>query len=319
MISNPLARALFFIFLLMPACFANSLTSAQEDDIMRGFLWQRLMNMPKEQRPRIGLTLSAGGMRGFSHIGVLEVLKESGLRADYISGTSMGCIVSALYIAGVPFSRMRSLAYNPDFTYLSRDISITGIFKYVMFNKLFSSENFQEFISKEVGGVYFENLPVPLACASADIKTGEKVVFDSGPLALGVRASMNLPGIFAPVEYRQRYLVDGGVVDYMPVDLVRAMGAQWVLSVFALPDYSRTVPSTILGYVVRTSDIRGALITENSEKSADFLLGVRVGDLDFSKPAQNIEAVEIGVRTAYGQLDAIKDNFILFSADYAFK
>jgi NTE family protein len=319
MILNPRVRALFFVFLFLPACFANALTSAQEDDIMRGFLWQRLMNMPKEQRPKIGLTLSAGGMRGFSHIGVLEVLEESGLRADYMSGTSMGCIVSALYISGVPFSRMRALAYNPDFTYLSRDISITGVFKYVLFNELFSSDSFQDFISEEVGGVYYENLPVPLACVSADIKTGEKVVFDNGPLALGVRASMNLPGIFAPVEYRQRYLVDGGVVDYMPVDLVRSMGAQWVLSIFALPDYSRTLPSTILGYIVRTADIRGALITENSEKSADFLLGVRVGDLDFSKPAQTIEAVEIGVRTVYGQLNAIKDNYILFSADYAFR
>jgi len=310
---------LSLIFIIFCSSFSFALTKKEEDAIVRDFLWARFINLPADKRPKTGLTLSAGGMRGLSHVGTLEVLKESGLPIDYMSGTSMGCIVSSLYLAGMPFSRMRQLAYNPDFNYLSKDISVIGVLKYLLGDKLFSSENFQNFINSEVGHLRFEDLPIPLACASADIKTGEKVVFDSGPLALGVRASMNLPGVFEPVQYRHRYLVDGGVVDYMPVDLVRELGAEWVLSVFALPDYSRTVPSTILGYIVRTADIRGAVLAENSEKNANFLLGVRVGDLDFTHPDQTIEAIEIGSRTTYEQLDAIKDNLLLFSADYVFK
>jgi NTE family protein len=310
-----LALALVFCV----SSFSPALTLKEEDAIVRDFLWGEFIALPKDKRPKTGVTFSAGGMRGFSHVGTVEVLTESGLPVDYLSGTSMGCIVASLYASGVPLQRMWELAHKPDFSYLSKDISLVGIIRYVFGNRLFSSQNFQDFISGEVGGLYYEDLATPLACASADIKTGEKVVFDSGPVALGVRASMNLPGIFAPVEYRQRYLVDGGVVDYLPVDLVREMGADWVLAVFALPDYSKTVPNTILGYIVRTADIRGAVLTEGSEKNADFLLAVRVGDLDFSKPRQTVMAAEEGARTTYRQLNAVKENLLLFSVDYVFK
>ena len=310
---------LSLILIVFCSSFGFALTKKEEDAVVRDFFWTRFINMPADERPKTGITLSAGGTRGFSHVGTLEVLRESGLPIDFMSGTSMGCIISAVYSAGMPFSRMRELALNLDLSSISKDISTIGIIRYLLGNKLFSSENFQNFIDGEIGGLRFEDLPIPLACVSADIKTGEKVVFDSGPVALGVRASMNLPGIFEPVQYRQRYLVDGGVVDYMPVDLVREMGADWVLAVFALPDYSRTVPKTILGYVVRTSDIRGAVLAETSEKNANFLLGVRVGDLDFTRQDQMIQAIEIGSRATYEQLDAIKDNLLLFSADYVFK
>jgi NTE family protein len=310
---------LFLFFSIFCYSFAPALTNKEEEHLLRDFLWRKFVSLPKEKRPKIGVTLSAGGMRGFSHIGVLEVLKENSVPIDYMSGTSMGCIVAAMYTAGVSFERMRELAAKPNLSYLSKDLSLIGVGRYVLGNRLFSSENFQDFISDEVGAVYYENLPIPLSCASMDIKTGERVIFDSGPVALGVRASMNLPGIFAPVEYRQRYLVDGGVVDYIPVDLTRAMGAEWVLAVLALPDYSKTVPTTILGYIVRTGDIRGALITENSEKNADFLLGVRVGDLNFYMRAQALKSVDIGAKTAYEEIDNIKNNLLLFGADYVFK
>ncbi|MDR0645625.1 MAG: patatin-like phospholipase family protein, partial [Elusimicrobiota bacterium] len=299
---------LFSVFSIFCYSFAPALTNKEEEHLLRDFLWSKFVSLPKENRPKIGVTLSAGGIRGFSHIGVLEVLKENSVPIDYMSGASMGCIVSAMYSAGVSFERMRELAAKPNLSYLSKDLSLIGVMRYVFGNRLFSSKNFQDFISNEIGAVYYEDLAIPLTCASADIKTGERVIFDSGPVALGVRASMNLPGIFAPVEYRQRYLVDGGVVDYIPVDLAREMGAGWVLAVLALPDYSKTVPTTILGYIVRSGDIRGALITENSEKNADFLLGVRVGDLNFYMRNEAAKAVDLGAKTAYEEIDDIKNN-----------
>lgn len=305
--------------LLLFAPCAHALDQKAEDGILREFLWNEFINLPKEKRPKIGLTLSAGGMRGFSHVGAMEVLGASGLPIDYMSGTSMGCIVGSLFASGVPEERMWQLANNPKLSYISNDLTIIGVIRYIFGNHLFSSQKFQDFISEEIGGLYYEDLDIPFACVSADIKTGEKVVFDSGPIALGVRASMNLPGIFAPVEYRQRYLVDGGVVDYMPVDLVKEMGADWVLAVFALPDYSKTVPSTILGYIVRTGDIRGAFLTENSERNANFVIASRVGDIDFKDPAQAVRAVEIGAKTTYKALDAMKENLLLFSTDYVIK
>ncbi|MDR1684503.1 MAG: patatin-like phospholipase family protein [Elusimicrobiota bacterium] len=300
-------------------CRLSAVDDKRQDALLRDFLWSEFISLPAGQRPKIGLTLSAGGVRGFSHVGAMQVLIESGLPVDYISGTSMGCIIGSFYASGMPIERMWDFVNNPELSVLSKDLNVLGFLKFLFGNKLFSSENFGDFISKEVGGVFYENLPVKLACVSADIKTGERVVFDSGPVARGVRASMNLPGIFAPVEFRQRYLVDGGVVDYMPTALVKDMGADWVLAVYALPDYARSVPSTILGYVVRTGDIRGALITENSERTANFLIGSRVGDIDFRDKTQAAVAAEIGLKTAYEALGDMKDNLLLFSVDYVIK
>lgn len=307
------------MLLLAFALNSFALDSKEQDSIVRDFLWHEFVLLPKEKRPQIGITLSAGGLRGFSHVGTMEVLMESGLPVDYMTGTSMGCIVGALFSAGVSQEHMRAIARNLPLSSLSSDLTLVGAIKYLFSNRLFSSERFQEFIDKEVGGVYYEDLPIPFACVSADIKTGEKIVFDSGPVARGVRASMNLPGIFAPVEYRQRYLVDGGVVDYMPVDIVREMGADWVLAVFALPDYSQNVPSTIMGYVLRTADLRGAYLTTNAEKSANFVIASRVGDIKATDINQTLTAVDIGAKATIKALEAMKENLLLFSVDYVFK
>lgn len=316
-------RKLFSVFAAFIFCgsfaFCGVIDDKKEDDILRDFLWREFINLPQGKRPKIGVTLSAGAVRGLSHIGAMEVIKSSGLPIDYMSGTSMGCIVGSLFAAGVSENRMLDIIANPKLSYLSTDLTFVGVLKYVFGNKLFSSEKFEDFINTEIGSVNYEELSIPFACVSADIKTGEKIVFDNGPVALGVRASMNLPGVFAPVEYRQRYLVDGGVVDYMPVDLVRDMGADWVLAVFSLADYSKKVPATILGYIMRTADLRGAFLTENSEKDANFLIESRVGDISAFDPRQAFTAVEIGAKSAYRSLNPMKENLLLYSVDYVFK
>ena len=313
-------KKLFFCLIILCLSINSfALSAKEEDSIVRDFLWQEFVLLPKEKRPQIGVTLSAGGLRGFSHVGTMEVLMQSGLPIDYMSGTSMGCIVGALFSAGVSRERMRNLASDLPLSALSSDLNLIGALKFLLNDRLFSSEKFQKFIDSEIGGVYYEDLNIPFACVSADIKTGEKIVFDSGPVARGVRASMNLPGIFAPVEYRQRYLVDGGVVDYMPVDIVREMGADWVLAVFALPDYSQNVPSTIMGYVLRTADLRGAYLTANAEKNANFVIVSRVGDMKATDTKQTLKAVDIGAKATIKALDALKEDLLLFSVDYVFK
>ena len=296
-----------------------ALSQKEEDAIFRDFAWQEFTELPKDERPTIGLTLSAGALRGASHIGVVEVLSESGLPIDYMSGTSMGCIVGALFNAGLPLEHLQDLVNDIKINYISRDFNIGGILKYLFTEKLFSSEQFQEFIDQEVGSKNFEDLPRPFACVSADIKTGEKVIFDSGPLALGVRASMNLPGVFKPVEYRQRLLVDGGVVDYMPVDLVKKMGADFTIAVYALPNFSNGAPSNVLGYVLRMGDLRGAALTEGSEHAADFVILSRVADIGSANISQATLAIEIGASSAYLALPQLKEKLIINGINYVLK
>lgn len=314
-------KKIFFIFSLFYflGITAFALNQKEEDAILRDFAWQKLIELPKEKRPKIGVTLSAGALRGASHIGVMEVLSEAGLPIDYMSGTSMGCIVGALYNAGLPLEHLQYLVNNIKTGYISRDFNIGGILKYLFAEKLFSSAEFQEFIDKEVGSKNYEDLPIPFACVSADIKTGEKVIFDSGPLSLGVRASMNLPGVFEPVEYRQRLLVDGGIVDYMPVDLVKKMGADFTVAVYALPSFAGTTPSNIMGYVLRIGDLRGAVLTENSEHEADFVILSRVGEIGSSDRSKTNLAIEIGAFSAYQALPQLKEKLIINGTKYVFK
>ncbi len=308
----------FYLFsFLCQICFA--LTTKEEDAILRDFAWQEIIQLPKDKRPTIGVTLSAGALRGASHIGVMEVLSEAGLPIDYMSGTSMGCIVGALYNAGLPLEHLQDLVNNIKTNYISKDFNIGGILKYLFAEKLFSSAQFQEFIDKEVGSKNYEDLPIPFACVSADIKTGEKIVFDSGPLSLGVRASMNLPGVFEPVEYRQRLLVDGGIVDYMPVDLVKKMGADFTIAVYALPSFAGTTPSNIMGYVLRIGDLRGAVLTENSEQNADFVILSRVGEISSSDRSKTNLAIEIGALSAYQALPELKEKLIIKGVNNVFK
>ncbi len=314
-------KKIFLVFYLFSSlgqiCFA--LTTKEEDAILRDFAWQEIIQLPKDKRPTIGVTLSAGALRGASHIGVMEVLSEAGLPIDYMSGASMGCIVGALYNAGLPLEHLQDLVNNIKTNYISRDFNIGGILKYLFAEKLFSSAEFQEFIDKEVGSKNYEDLPIPFACVSADIKTGEKVVFDSGPLSLGVRASMNLPGVFEPVEYRQRLLVDGGIVDYMPVDLVKKMGADFTIAVYALPSFAGTKPSNIMGYVLRIGDLRGAVLTEKSEQNADFVILSRVGEIASSDLSKTNLAIEIGALSAYQALPELKEKLIIKGVNNVFK
>lgn len=298
---------------------AFALTQKEEDEIFRDFAWQEFTELPQDQRPKIGLALSAGALRGASHIGVMEVLSEASVPIDYMSGTSMGCIVGALYNAGLPMEHLQDLVNNIKINYITRDFNIGGILKYLFAEKLFSSEQFQDFIDQEVGSKNFEDLPRPFACVSADIKTGEKVIFDSGPLALGVRASMNLPGVFKPVEYRQRLLVDGGVVDYMPVDLIKKMGADFTIAVYALPNFSHDAPSNVLGYVLRMGDLRGAALTERSEHLADFVIVSRVADIGSASISQAALAIEIGASSAYLALPQLKEKLIIDGINYVLK
>jgi len=198
-------------------------------------------------RPRVGLVLGGGGARGAAHIGVLEVLEELRVPVDCVAGTSMGALVAGAWVAGVSPGRMRRemakadwidmFQDNPEFSELSfrnkrqsqRFLpgSETGVSERgVQFPpgvvlgqkiKLF----FNSLVHADYGEREIQQLGLPLSIIATDIGTGEKVVFRDGSLTTAMRASMSVPGLLAPVEYRGRKLVDGGLVDNVPLDEVR--------------------------------------------------------------------------------------------------
>ena len=127
---------------------------------------------------------------------------------------------------------------------------------------------------------------------------------------------MNLPGVFEPVEYRHRALVDGAVVDYLPVESVQQMGADYIIASVTPFDFSSKTPTSILGYVNRVSDVRAAALIEDSSRKANFVLNNRVLDTGTLELNKLYQAGEVGVKEAYSNLGALQEDILLFALPY---
>ncbi|HOB19305.1 MAG TPA: patatin-like phospholipase family protein [Candidatus Atribacteria bacterium] len=174
-------------------------------------------------KPKIGLALGAGATRGFAHIGVLQVMEELGIRPDFIAGSSIGAIIGALYAAGVSPKMMEGIAYNlePGLCY---DLCVPRK-GFIQGNKL---ENLIRMLTRNKD---FEELDIPLAVTAVDLITSERVILRTGNVARAVRASISIPGVFKPVYDGDRVLVDGGILERVPVNVVREMGSDIVIGV----------------------------------------------------------------------------------------
>lgn len=208
-------------------------------------------------RPKIGLALAGGGAKGAAHIGVLEVLEENHIPVDYIAGTSMGAIIGGLYAAGLSADELRDELLAVDWTDALSDSPRRQDLEFRRKEEKtrypFDLEGglrkggirfpsglragqklgllFQQ-LTLRAGGVYdFDDLPIPFRAVATDIRTGDPVVLDHGSLPTALRASMAIPAFFTAVELDGRTLVDGGISNNVPVDVVRAMGADIVIAV----------------------------------------------------------------------------------------
>ncbi len=178
------------------------------------------------QRKIIGLVLGSGASRGWAHIGALEALDEAGIPVDMIAGCSVGSYVGAIYASG-------GLASLKEFVLRMDGKKIFSYFDVVFprHGLLDGSRKLREMLSAHTAATTFEELGIPLLMVATDLEAGDKVVLKSGDLFVALRATMSLPGLFSPVRVHGRWLVDGGLVDPVPVGLVRAMGADVVIAV----------------------------------------------------------------------------------------
>ncbi len=176
---------------------------------------------------KIGLALSGGGARGLAHIGVLKVLEREGISADFLAGTSMGGMVAAFYAAGL------------DATYLEQEALRMGRWRNLLplvdrslpGLGLVKGERVRNYLTSQLGEMTFDQLRIPLALVAVDLLGGEEMVLRSGLVVDAVRATISLPGVFAPLPLDGRLLVDGGVLNNLPADVVREMGADVVIAV----------------------------------------------------------------------------------------
>lgn len=173
----------------------------------------------------MGLALGSGSARGWAHIGVIQALTEVGIHVDYVAGTSIGAVVGAVYASG----KIKSLE---EFI-LQLDWKKIIYFFDVVFPKsgLIDGNKVADFIRSHVQEKNIEDLPLPFCAVSTDLATGSEVVIQEGDIIEAVRASISVPGIFTPVRKDDTALVDGGLVNPVPVSVVREMGADFVIAV----------------------------------------------------------------------------------------
>lgn len=281
-------------------------------------------------RPRVGLVLSGGGARGGAHIGVLRVLEREGVIVDAIAGTSMGAVVGGLYASGLTADEIeraltsvnwrdaiddrpsrRELTFrrkSEDLAFLVRfplglrggDFKLPkGLIQGQKLNALLRN------LTLPVTDVRrFDDLPTPFRAVATDLESGESVVIDSGDLATAMRASLSAPGVFTPVEREERLLVDGGLTNNFPVDIVREMGVDVVIAVdvgFPLLERSRldsvaTISNQMIAIFVR----RNALAQRATLEPSDVLIEPALGDASSFDFGRLSGAVRIGEQAADG-------------------
>ncbi len=240
---------------------------------------------PPPTPPRIGLALGGGAARGFAHIGVIQVLEESGLRPDLVVGTSAGSLVAALYASGKSGSELGALADAMDESAIT-DWAFPG-------RGLIRGEALARFVREHTGGRSIEQMNMPLGIVATDLDSGQPILFERGDPGVAVRASSAVPAVFQPVRIGAREYVDGGLVAPVPVRFARQMGAELVVAVdiSAAPDGNAT--GDPMRMLLQTFAIMGRSINRYELRDADVVLRPRlagVSGADFAARKRSILA-----------------------------
>lgn len=242
------------------------------------------MKLNLYRKPRLGLALSGGGARGLAHIGVLKALEESHISVDYLSGTSMGGVIAAAYAAGMSLDQIESVAHEHAAIRTLLRLADPTIPRH----GLFKGEHLETFFKQHLGERTFDDLHIPLSLVAVDLNSRQEVHLKEGPVAAAVRATVSVPGLLAPVERNGQRLVDGGLLNNLPVDVVRKMGADVVLAVdvnavmegpsfWQILGEKRFIAGTLGGLISVLGDSMELLICQQSthklhQSPPDFLL-----------------------------------------------
>lgn len=247
--------------------------------------------------PTIGLALGAGGARGFAHIGVIQALEKAEIPIDAIAGSSMGSVIGAFYASGMEPRYMELLAAN-----LKRkhwiDFTVPKI-GFVLGSKV---TDMLQLLTKKMN---IEDGRLPLSIVATDVEKGERVVFRKGPMYKAVRSSISVPGIFVPYEYDGRVLVDGGVIDRVPISACRDLNVDLVIAV-DVGLYDKELPvKNIFDVFFQSIEIMEREILKMRILDADVVIRPDVGHISSTAFTQVEECIEEGRKATEMVIDHI--------------
>lgn len=252
------------------------------------------------KKTKLGLALGGGGCRGIGHIGAIKAFEELGIKFDYVAGTSAGSIVGSLYALGKTADEMIEIVKN------LKKKDITG--GSIPFIKPAKSEKLEEVLNKIYGDIMvFSELKIPLSVVCTDLKTGKEVDFDYGNVAKVVSGSCAVPGVFTPVVHEGKHLVDGGLRNNVPVDVVKKMGANVVFAIDV--NHLRGTGTNSLSTISVLSSTIGIMMQSKIDKTLEMADLIFEPSLETFSPLK-LEGIDEMIQIGYDTVMANKDKII---------
>lgn len=238
-------------------------------------------------RPKIGLALGSGAVRGAAHVGVIKVLEQAGIPIDLIAGTSVGAFIGALYAGGQPVSAFEKVLPTVRWSQL--------VLPTLPLNGIVDNHPMVRFVEKYIGAVEFKDLPIPFAAVASDAVTGEAYILNQGKVSRAICASTAIPGVMRPVKYGDKRLLDGAVAHPVPVALAKSMGADIVIAVdVSMSDALKKEPKNFVATILNTMDIMSKRMIQDELQLADVVLTpqLKYNQLTFKASSSYIQAGE---------------------------
>lgn len=254
------------------------------------------MKFFRRTTPKIGLALGSGAARGLAHIGVLKALKEAAIPIDMVAGTSMGAMIGACFAKEGEIAAVEEIALKTSWKQLARllDPNFGSLRK-----GLIHGQRMEELLYSLIGDAEFKDLKIPFVIVATDVNTGEEVVIRKGSVIEAVRASISIPAIFVPVKLEGKFLVDGGLTNPVPTDVLRDIGAKFIIAVNVLtePQKRKAVSLSPKGGTAEPPNIFNTLIQSIYIMEYEIIKArILKADIIISPDVSRIEAFEFHKR-----------------------
>ena len=256
---------------------------------------------------RIGLALGGGAVKGFAHIGVIKMLEAQGIQIDFITGTSAGSVVAAIYASGMSGLEMNRMALKMDEAMIADWALPFG----TRFGGWLKGEALEKYINRLVKQKPIEQMHIPLGIIATDLASGKPILFRRGNTGQAVRASCSIPGVFQPVTISGRQYVDGGLVAPVPVTYVKQMGATFVIAVNISADPSNQAVSGQASMLLQTTAIMGQSINKTELAQADVVITPSLPFVKGSDFTARNEAILAGEQAAQAAMPLLREKLHL--------
>ncbi len=243
----------------------------------------------------VGLALGGGAVLGAAHIGALKAIEEKNITVSHLTGTSIGALVGAFYAFGKRLDEIENISLELDWS----DIAGLTLSRY----GLLSNEKLGDLIVSNIGDKNIEEADIPLAFVATDVSSGEKVVLNKGSLAQAVMASTCLPGIFKPVEIEGKLLVDGGVVENVPIETLQNLGAEFMIGIDLNAKHQYGRPDNIIEVLLNSFHFMMKNATSLQTRNADLLISPDLSSFNRSDTDQVEGLMKKGYEDAISMLD----------------